>query len=501
VLRETVAAQTRRRIRDGLLLALLVVLAVVNLLAVISWTVVVAVAVALQAFGGGRSRYTLRGVARLRASRTLRKFAVLFVVAGLAPSLLGGAVGLDALLPGSTWPTLLISGLLLLVLIVDEFTVAKLMTSSFRRDRFDPDARKASSEWERLARSLGHGSFHTELNRVAHSDEGSQAAAGQADVIVYRGSTPFIGAGEQVAHHVIALPLEPSEDESDADPIPISVNDLHRHVAESLAALRSRSSLSPGRRLEQLQRREQVLIPADRLLFNCSAQTQPLVLPDLSRPPLAHLPLGAAHALAENPLEWARYYNCFRVESWDRDLTTSCYLHIGTDQRMLYLEWTYCTLFPVRERYRSIDGPADSPWTTFGRSLVELIILPASVPTRLRSAFRRRTMLVQRVGELIPARYGAARSLRELAADTETQTYFQDADTERYVNVMDRALVRAVGKFLEERGYSVVEFTQMANPVINNYNAYGNVTNSVLGSGNRNVQINPALTGGTKGEK
>lgn len=535
VLREAVAAQTRRRIRDGLLLALLVVLAVVNLATVIFWAAVTAVAVALQAIGAGRNRRMAADVAQLLATgagrnrrmaagvtqllasgagRNRRNFAVLVVVAWAAVGLLlplfvsslGSASGLNEfgelstprLLPEITWQTLLIGGLMLVVLLVDEFTIAKLMNSSFRRDRFNPDAGKASSEWERLARCLGHGSFRTELHRVARSDESSQVE-GQADVVVYRGYDPFIGGGESVNHQVMALPLEPSEDESAADPVSITVNDLHRHVADGLAALRSSSSLGPGRRLEQLRLREQVLMPADRLLFNRSGQMHPPVLPDLSRPPLAHLPLGAARALAEDPLEWARYYSCFRVESWDRDLTTSCYLHIGTDQRMLYLEWTYCILFPVSERYRSIDRPADSPWTTAGRSLFELVALPASVVRRLRSVFRRHKKLVQRTGEIVPARYGAAQSLRELAADTEVQTYFQDADAERYINIMDRALIRAVGKFLEERGYSVVEFTKMAEQVINNnYNIQGNVNNSLIGSGNRNVRVNATRSGGTK---
>ncbi|MGH3867602.1 MAG: hypothetical protein ACRDQ4_15985 [Pseudonocardiaceae bacterium] len=467
------------------------------------------VAAALQAFSAGRTQRALAGAGQLLAtdtSRTRRNLAMLVVAAWLTLYVLlplallspkqasglgydeSGDLSTSLRLPHdiTRW-TFLVSGLLLLILIVDKFTVVKLMNSSFRRDRFDPDASKAPSRWQRLARSLGHRSFRAELHRVARSDESSQAAAGQADVVVYRGSTPFIGAGKQVAHHVIALPLEPSEDESDADPVPISVNDLHRHVAESLATLRSPSSLSPGQRLEHLQQREQVLLPADRLLLNRSVQSQLPVLPNLSCPPLAHLPLGAARDLAENPLEWARYYHCFRVESWDRDLTTSCYLHIGTDQRMLYLEWTYCILFPLRERYRSIDRPAESWSTTFDRSLAELIILPASVLARLRSVFHRRNMLVQRAGELVSDRYGAAQSIRELAADTEAQTYFQDADTERYVNIMDRALVRAVGKFLDERGYSVVEFTRMADPVINNYNVQGNVINSVLGNGNRTL--------------
>lgn len=542
VLREAVAAQTRRRIRDGLLLALLVVLALVDLRTVIFWAMAAAVAAVLQAIGAGRNRHMLAGVAQLLASgagsnrrmvagvaqllatgsgRNRRNFAVLVVATGLALGLLSlpfaalyalsqdgrtsdldglGGLSAPSLFEVIPWPALLISGLILMVLIVDEFTVANLMTSSFRRDRFDPDAGRAHSPWERLVRSLGHGSFRTELHRVARSDESSQAAE-QADVVVYRGNTPFIGAGKQVDHHVIAFPLEPSKDASDADPVPISVNDLHRHVAESLAALRSPSSLSPGRRLEQLREREQVLMPADRLLFNRFAHMQLSVLPDLSRPPLAHLPLGAARALAENPLEWARYYSCFRVESWDRDLTTSCYLHIGTDEHMLYLEWTYCVLLPVNERYRSIDYPADSPWTTFGHSLVELVTLPASVMRRLRSVFRRRNVLVQRAGEVVPARYGATQSLRELAADTKAQTYFQEADVERYISVIDRTLFRAVGQFLEQRGYSVVEFMKIADSVVNAF-VVGDVINSVIGDGNKNVRIDSTgRPGGTQGEK
>lgn len=499
VLREAVAAQTRRRIRNGALLALLLVLALVNLTAVIFWTVVAVGATQLLPTGLSRNR---------------RMVAAVFVVAGAAlaalfflPTLLlqlasGDALGESAtpeLLPGSIWPTLLISSLMLVVLIVDEFTVAKLNTSSFRRDRFDPDARRAPSAWERLVRLLGHSSFRTELARVARSDESTQAAE-QADVVVYRGYTPFIGAGKPVHHQVIALPLEPAEGESEANPVPISVNDLHRHVAEGIAALRSASSLGPGRRLEQLRQREQVLMPADRLLLQRAQMQQP-VLSDLSRPPLAHLPLGDARALAEDPLEWARYYNCFRVESWDRDLTTSCYLHIGTDQRMLYLEWTYCILFPVARRYRSIDHVADSPWTTFSRSLLEWAILPASVARRLRSVFRTHTALVERPGELIPARYGAAHSLRELAADTSAQTYFQDTDIERYVNIMDRALVRAVGQYLEKRGYSVVEFMRMADPVTNNFNIQGDVIGSAFGRNSKvgDVRVNAARAGGAKG--
>ncbi len=127
VLREAVAAQTRRRIRDALLLVLLVVLALVNRPTVLFWAVavvaMVAVVAILHAFGGGRTR---RKLAMLVVVASPALFLLLpFLLLPLAMSSRSSPFGLDALelsipqlLPDSTWPTLLISGLLLLVLIV-----------------------------------------------------------------------------------------------------------------------------------------------------------------------------------------------------------------------------------------------------------------------------------------------------------------------------------------------------------------------------------------------
>ncbi|MCA1674937.1 MAG: hypothetical protein LC799_23030, partial [Actinobacteria bacterium] len=224
---------------------------------------------------------------------------------------------------------------------------------------------------------------------------------------------------------------------------------------------------------------------------------QSRVLPDLSRPPVAQLPADAARVLAENPLEWSRYYSCFRVESWDRDLVTSCYLHIGTDQHMLYLEWTYCVLLPVSERYRSIDRVR--AWRPFLNGLVEWVVLPVSLVQRCRSVFHRHVPLSQRPGEVVPDRYGAARSLREIAADVDAQTYFQDADIERYVNVLDSALVRAVGQYLEECGYSVVEFTRRT--AGNNFNIFGDVIGSAFGKNSKVGDVSVNTGRGGEGKK
>lgn len=495
VLRDAVAARARRRIRDAILLLLLVVFAFVNLSALLVWLVVALVA------SIGRVGTGLVGDATGR-SRNAVVFALL-VLAGVVvlPQLLASGLypvtsdGVYGVLPDSSSFSygLFIAVLALAVIAIDEFTVHHLVYTSFRRGGFVPDGRRASSGWERAVRTLGHESFRHSLARLEGADEQAIQNRDLADVIVHRGFSPFIGAGAQIHRKIIPLPLEPAEKDGTDDlwgnarptPQPISVVELHQHIAAAINELRSSSSLGPGGRLAGLTVREQVLMAADRLVTNLDTQPQPAVLADLHRPPAAHMPVGDARHLADTPQEWARYYQCFRIEAWDRDLTTSCYLHAGTDQRMLFLEWTFCVLPPIQEGYREIDRFRDPVLTPLRRSLMELVVLPATVIRRCRSVFHRFKPLIQRQGEVVPGRYGAGKSLREIAAAGDVQTYFQDVDAERYVKILDATLFRAVGQYLEDHGYSVVEFMKMADPVVNQFSNSGNFFGSfAMGVGN-----------------
>ena len=189
--------------------------------------------------------------------------------------------------------------------------------------------------------------------------------------------------------------------------------------------------------------------------------------------------------------EWARYYHCYRVESWSRELGTSCYLSAGTDQKMLYLEWTHCVLRPVEQRFRDIDRVVRFGRGPIARSIVAMLLLPTSVIRRFRTAVHTFIPMIQRVGEVVPDRYGAGANVRELAADDAMQAYFQDADEIRYAKIIDRALVRGIGDFLERHGYSVVEFQRAAATITNNIAGNANINNfinsnvadSVIGAG------------------
>ncbi|MGH3569700.1 MAG: hypothetical protein ACRDRH_27545 [Pseudonocardia sp.] len=514
VLREAVAARARRRIRDGILLLLLVILVFVSLSALVLWFIVgllITVALGVRTTSGRRDALVALAVAGspvvsavlgVRANSGRRNAVTALVVAGvvvlalflLPQLLLLVGVSLDGFVPGtstssdSTLGVVLIGLLIAVVIAADEFTVHRLVYTCFRPDRFRPDGDRLPAGWERTVRTLGQPAFKPALARVVAAAQPVDPRL--ADVVVHRGFDPFVGAGDVVLQQLIALPLDPDEgdDEDDKDsggttqPRGINVVKLHEHVANAIGQLRTMSSLGPGRRFEGLSQREQVLMPSDRLVTNLHLQPNPPVLWDVHQPPATQMDVWAARVLADNPQEWARYYQCFRVEAWDRDLTTSCFLHAGTDQSMLFLEWTFCALLPIRASYRDIDRYKSPIGTPLVNTLLQQVVLPATTIRRLRSVFHRFKPIVQRQGEVVPDRYGAGKSLRELAAADDVQTYFQEVDVVRYVKILDAALIRAVGDYLQKQGYSVVEFQRQARAAT--YDLRGaNVQGTTFGKG------------------
>jgi len=209
-----------------------------------------------------------------------------------------------------------------------------------------------------------------------------------------------------------------------------------------------------------------------------------MVLDDLRHAPVASIPVTSARGLIEHADELLRYYQCFRVEAWEREVATSLYFSAGTDQRMLYLEWTHCVLFPVKDAYRWIDRPDPTGPTL--RALHQVAVLPTSAPARVRSVVHRLRRIHSREGEFVPDRYGSWASIRELGSEAVTQYYFQDLDVLRYIQVVEQTLFRAISDFLDERGYSVVDVLDVAKANISRNRITiqgGNFANAAIGIG------------------
>jgi hypothetical protein len=464
ILREAVAAHHRRAIRNVSLLLLIIILAIGDATFLIVWAVTaLATSLAVNTTEKkSRERPSLRiGI----ATGAVALLAFVSTVPTLPLALLGLPV--DALDPSFSTVILTIAAV---VLGTEAHLVNVLVRQRFRQDRFQADSERLPPGWERFIRTLGVHKFERALKRVARADS-EQNDGTAADVIVHRGASPFVGAGIELEPQVVALPLEAApRAQGSATPTEqlklIDVLELHEHVTNDLETLRSSAALTPGGRLSNLTSRANVLIPADRLISRVGVL--PGVLDDLHDAPARSVSPALTTKLARQPEEWARYYRCYRVEAWDGDLAASCYLYAGTDQSMLYLEWTHCMLTPLRETYRMIDQAAPAGHGPLSQTVVRLALLPLQIVQWASSAIREswRSLLAEEGA--LSHRLGAGKTLRELAADEDVQTYFQQLDAIRYVKIIDATLFRAVGNYLEQRGYSVVEFQKVASNTINN---------------------------------
>jgi hypothetical protein len=157
-----------------------------------------------------------------------------------------------------------------------------------------------------------------------------------------------------------------------------------------------------------------------------------------------------------------------QVETWDRDLVVSVFVHVAVGAGTLYVEWTPCVLRPVKKEYQEIDAMPRSPLRPAWRAFVDLLSLPVSLPGRLRAVFSFLCPLPQDNGMIVPAMYGSAASLRELAASDDVHSYFQLADVDRYLKMMESRLVLAVSRMVREAGYSAASFDEQAATVVNN---------------------------------
>jgi hypothetical protein len=481
VLREAVAARARRRVRDAVLAGAMALFTLLCFPVVILWLLAaVGVEVAGQR-SGPRVKLAAAVLAALGGAVLLLFYGA---GAGAALTLALYALGLSgvASVAGSVLFALLPALVIAVGLAVDEFAVTELTRRHFRKRNFLVDATALPPGRQRTLRTWGLAAFADEIARVERQETHTLSRGATADVIVHRERKPFIGAGVMVSDQTLALPLVP-DDDTDEPPVPFRPSDLHEHVSRALARLRDSASLSPGGRLGHLSIIEQVFLPAEQLLRESGTTLRPVVLPDLQRPPVDSLPFAAARRLADEPQEAARYYRCYRVESWDQDLATSSYFTAGSDQRTLYLEWTHSVLNPIRTEYRAIDRHPDiGP----GRRAFEgFVTFPLSVPLRLVGLFRGFRPVPHGVDEIEPTRYGAGPNLRELAASRDPQVFFQEADAVRYIQVVEQAFFTAVGTFLKERHYSVADVLGAAKEKISNTITIqdGTFVNSAVGIG------------------
>ncbi|MGK3201620.1 hypothetical protein [Amycolatopsis sp. MEPSY49] len=349
----------------------------------------------------------------------------------------------------------------LMVVTFERWSLWNLLTTRFKR--FAPPAPDTGS-----LSGLFTEDFREQLGRYQRGDE--FAGMPGAPLVVYRGYKPFVGAGFRRDSWSMAIPLERlDDDESDPETRrELTTETLYEEIRGAIADLRQSASLSPDRRLGGLTVTDAVFTPAAELIDHLTDAEAASYLPDIEYPPHTRLSEADVERIRREPKEWARYYLCFQVETWDRDLVLTTFLHVAVDDTTLYVEWTPFMLPPIKAEYRVVDKMRQESLRPFGQGLLGWLELPASLPGRIANLASWIRRPKREAGVLDPERYGASSTLRELAAVNLFTDYFQLVDVERYEKIIGSRLLPTIGKLLGDAGFSTAKFEEQAAVVINN---------------------------------
>ena len=327
-----------------------------------------------------------------------------------------------------------------------------------------------------------------QLQRIA-------AAGTSGNVTLYSGFAPFRGYGTarsswSFAVDITRSPASMTRPGQRGQPKPFSALDVYDHVKAGLDGLDL-----PGVEL------------TDRLFINGrDIHGDRRFIPERGGPPVTSVSPELMREMLAVPEEWARPYLTISMTSWQGDLVMTTlirFLVSGTD---LFVEAAHNVVPPVRAEFKAIDerDPASGAGEFFalaGRTLVATVPrLLGSVPGVIHEmrAGGRREEKRRRVEETRD--YGALVSVRELAADTKWQRYFQIFDDERFVKVIEQRIFRSLVEFLKEHNVDTSSLESRAEMLINNGVMFGDNANikdsQVGGSGMRLSGFMPRVRGG-----
>ncbi len=324
-----------------------------------------------------------------------------------------------------------------------------------------------------------------------------RAEQNTTDVVYYGGYLPFVGAGVRVRDWKFAVLLN---DIHSVNPLTgksvgngtvaekFTVEELTAYVQDKLNVL-----LRPDRDgLEELT--------ITRRWYGKAVGTQ--------RPE----PSQTAQQLSEAGTTAGGYgsireYLCARVGSWDQELVTSVFVNFDVKGHMLYTELNGYVLPPINPKFRLVDQLPGTvtevvgslAWHATKSILGDLLGLPVAVISAAYGLVRsNKSTAVHDAEDLTRyangiADYGAQTSVRELAALSRYQHFFQEVDATKYITVIERRLFEAVLDFLDEKHVDTREFRDRQAAVLN----YGQIhtgSGDLVNNGNQAFGPNSSAT-------
>jgi hypothetical protein len=327
-----------------------------------------------------------------------------------------------------------------------------------------------------------------QLQRIA-------AAETIGNVTLYSGFAPFRGYGTARSNWSFALditrpPASMTRPGQRGQPRPFSALEVYDCVKAGLQGLDL-----PGIEL------------TDRLFVNSrDIHDDRRFLPEPGGAPVTSIGTELMRQMLAVPEEWARPYLTISMTSWQGDLVVTTFIRFLVSGTDLFVEAAHSVVPPLRAEFKAIDerdpGPDAGEFfalagLTLASTLPRLLISGPRIIHEMRANGRREKKR-RRVEETRD--YGALVSVRELAADTQWQRYFQIFDDERFVKVIEQRIFRSLVEFLKEHNVDTSTLESRAEMLINNGVIFGDNANikesQVGGAAARLAGLMPRARGG-----
>jgi hypothetical protein len=335
-------------------------------------------------------------------------------------------------------------------------------------------------------------------------------------VIRYGGYKPFVGAGRQVrrwsnAELMIGAPSGVFKDQPGAghavapgasgqepqrkEVVPFTVEELTAYVADRMTA-RLRDQARPMQRIDGLA--------VERSTFSTAVTT----LRGVAEPTPEQL-----DGHWDDVYDAGRDYLCIRVGSWSQELVTTAFVGFDLKGNTLHTEFYSYVLAPIERSFHLVDR---LPTALGGRALLKVAwhTVRGTPHSALRSAAakaagarllpelpwsRNRIRVPQPAdtSEFGLGRYadallnrGAVTSVREMATSARFHVFFQETDTIKYTQIVERQLLNVLRDFLYEHNVDLTEHEARQTNILNNYgqnNSFVNGDNNTTNSGTQNT--------------
>lgn len=307
-----------------------------------------------------------------------------------------------------------------------------------RPGAFDPAAAPQPTAGSEAAR---------QLDRVA-------AAAKEGNLTLYSAFPPFLGYGKIETNWSLAVDV--TRPRRDSVPRAFSVLDLFDYLKRDVAALD----------LPQLEMSERVFVSGHEI------GDDRRFLPDPAGGPATSIPGALVRQLIADPEESARPYLTLSVTGWQGDIVITTLVRLVLTRTDLFVEVAHTVVPPLRPAFRVIDELGQAPtagefFSIVGGSLRGTFPrLLGSVPALAHAmgAAGRREKKTRRVLET--GDYGALISVREVAADSKWQRYFQKIDDAHYARVVELRIVRSLTEYLKSHNIDTSSLERQSENVI-----------------------------------